>query len=141
MKSESAVKAPGPGPAFLSEAPRASLPMSFFLPAVALLLAAAFAAPFLAVKMADVGRAERLDLFHVHYAVPHATAAFLAAEMIGSSSQSGMGFLLIQSGQVMETEKVFASLVVLAIVGALIIKLQQWIDRKVAPWTAFRDGQ
>jgi len=63
----------------------------------------------------------------------------VAAEMIGSSSQSGMGFLLIQSGQVMETEKVFASLVVLAVVGALIIKLQQWIDRKVAPWTAYRD--
>jgi L-malate glycosyltransferase len=38
----------------------------------------------LAVKMADIGRAERLDLFHVHYAVPHATAAFLAAEMIGN---------------------------------------------------------
>jgi N-acetyl-alpha-D-glucosaminyl L-malate synthase BshA len=37
----------------------------------------------LAVKMAEVGRVERLDLFHVHYAVPHATAAFLAAEMIG----------------------------------------------------------
>jgi ABC-type nitrate/sulfonate/bicarbonate transport system permease component len=63
----------------------------------------------------------------------------VAAEMIGSSSQSGMGFLLIQSGQVMETEKVFASLVVLAVVGALIIKLQQWIDRKIAPWTAYRD--
>jgi L-malate glycosyltransferase len=40
----------------------------------------------LAVKMADVGRVERLDLFHVHYAVPHATAAFLAAEMIGNSA-------------------------------------------------------
>jgi len=40
----------------------------------------------LAVKMADVGRAEHLDLFHVHYAVPHATAAFLAAEMIGNSA-------------------------------------------------------
>jgi len=40
----------------------------------------------LAVKMADVGRAERLDLFHVHYAVPHATAAFLATEMIGNSA-------------------------------------------------------
>src|SRR5205814_8780009 len=40
----------------------------------------------LAVKMADVGRAERLDLFHVHYAVPHATAAFLAAEMIGKTA-------------------------------------------------------
>ncbi len=61
----------------------------------------------------------------------------VAAEMIGSSSQSGMGFLLIQSGQVMETEKVFASLVVLAVVGAIVIKLQQWIDRKVAPWTAY----
>lgn len=37
----------------------------------------------LAVKMAEVGQAHRLDLFHVHYAVPHATAAFLATEMIG----------------------------------------------------------
>ena len=37
----------------------------------------------LAVKMAEVGKAKALDLFHVHYAVPHATAAFLATEMIG----------------------------------------------------------
>jgi ABC-type nitrate/sulfonate/bicarbonate transport system permease component len=59
----------------------------------------------------------------------------VAAEMIGGSSQSGMGYLLINSGQVMETEKVFASLIVLAVMGAVIIKLQQWIDRKVAPWT------
>lgn len=40
----------------------------------------------LAVKMADVSRAERLDLLHVHYAVPHATAAFLATEMIGNAA-------------------------------------------------------
>jgi NitT/TauT family transport system permease protein len=58
----------------------------------------------------------------------------VAAEMIGGSSQSGMGYLLINSGQVMETEKVFASLVVLAVVGAVVIKLQQWTDRLVAPW-------
>lgn len=64
----------------------------------------------------------------------------IAAEMIGGSSQSGMGYLLINSGQVMETEKVFASLVVLAVMGAVIIKLQQWIDRKVAPWIA-HDGR
>jgi ABC-type nitrate/sulfonate/bicarbonate transport system permease component len=64
----------------------------------------------------------------------------VAAEMIGGSSQSGMGYLLINSGQVMETEKVFASLVVLAVMGAVIIKLQQWIDRKVAPWIA-HDGR
>jgi NitT/TauT family transport system permease protein len=64
----------------------------------------------------------------------------VAAEMIGGSSQSGMGYLLINSGQVMETEKVFASLVVLAVVGAIVIKLQQWTDRKVAPW-AHRDDR
>src|SRR5204862_869736 len=38
----------------------------------------------LAVKMAEVGQVNALDLFHVHYAVPHATAAFLATEMIGA---------------------------------------------------------
>jgi NitT/TauT family transport system permease protein len=61
----------------------------------------------------------------------------VAAEMIGGSSQSGMGYLLINSGQVMETDKVFASLVVLAVMGGVIIKLQQWFDRKVAPWVAY----
>ena len=65
----------------------------------------------------------------------------VAAEMIGGSSQSGMGYLLISAGQVMETEKVFASLVVLAVMGAAIIKLQQWADRKVAPWAAHRDDR
>lgn len=40
----------------------------------------------LAVKLAEVGHSERLDLFHVHYAVPHATAAFLATEMIGAGA-------------------------------------------------------
>ena len=40
----------------------------------------------LAVKMAEIGQAEQLDLFHVHYAVPHATAAFLATEMIGEGA-------------------------------------------------------
>jgi ABC-type nitrate/sulfonate/bicarbonate transport system permease component len=40
----------------------------------------------------------------------------------------------------METEKVFASLIVLAVVGAVVIKLQQWIDRKVAPWVSYHDG-
>jgi NitT/TauT family transport system permease protein len=63
----------------------------------------------------------------------------VAAEMIGGSSQSGMGYLLINSGQIMETEKVFASLVVLAVLGAVIIKLQQWGDRKIAPWADNED--
>ncbi len=58
----------------------------------------------------------------------------VAAEMIGSSGQGGMGYLLINAGQVMDTERVFASLVVLTLMGAFIIKGQQWLERKLAPW-------
>jgi N-acetyl-alpha-D-glucosaminyl L-malate synthase BshA len=36
----------------------------------------------LSVKMAEVSRDHALDLLHVHYAVPHATAALLARDMI-----------------------------------------------------------
>jgi NitT/TauT family transport system permease protein len=60
----------------------------------------------------------------------------VAAEMIGGSGQKGMGYLLIISGQLLETEKVFACLVVLAFVGAAIITLQEWLDRVIAPWAA-----
>src|SRR6266511_5287101 len=37
----------------------------------------------LAVKMTEVARSQQLDLFHVHYAVPHALAACLASQMVG----------------------------------------------------------
>ena len=36
----------------------------------------------LSVKMAEVSRDYRLDVLHVHYAVPHATAAILACSML-----------------------------------------------------------
>ena len=62
----------------------------------------------------------------------------VAAEMIGGSNQSGMGYLLIRYGQVMETEKVFAALIVLAVFGGVIIKTQQRIDRWIAPWAVRR---
>ncbi|HZL38935.1 MAG TPA: ABC transporter permease [Pseudolabrys sp.] len=58
----------------------------------------------------------------------------VAAEMIGGSSDSGMGYLLIHAGQVMETEKVFAGLIVLAVFGAVITNVQKRIDRLIAPW-------
>ena len=76
----------------------------------------------------------------LHLGMGIAIILVVAAEMIGGSSQGGMGWLLISSGQVMETEKVFASLIVLAVVGAVVIKLQQWIDRKVAPWVSYHDS-
>jgi N-acetyl-alpha-D-glucosaminyl L-malate synthase BshA len=41
----------------------------------------------LSVKMAEVSRDFRLDVLHVHYAVPHATAAILAREMLPADQQ------------------------------------------------------
>ncbi|QOY35824.1 N-acetyl-alpha-D-glucosaminyl L-malate synthase BshA [Anaerobacillus isosaccharinicus] len=39
----------------------------------------------LANKMAEVVKREKLDILHVHYAIPHAICAFLAKEMVGGS--------------------------------------------------------
>jgi L-malate glycosyltransferase len=41
----------------------------------------------LSVKMAEVSRDHRLDVLHVHYAVPHATAAILARSMLPPGQQ------------------------------------------------------
>ncbi|HEX9046802.1 MAG TPA: N-acetyl-alpha-D-glucosaminyl L-malate synthase BshA [Verrucomicrobiae bacterium] len=41
----------------------------------------------LSVKMAEVARSCRLDILHVHYAVPHATAAMLARSMLPPDQQ------------------------------------------------------
>ena len=41
----------------------------------------------LSVKMAEVARDHGLDVLHVHYAVPHATAAFLARSMLHREHQ------------------------------------------------------
>ena len=41
----------------------------------------------LSVKMAEVGRDFQLDILHVHYAVPHATAAILARSMLPPEQQ------------------------------------------------------
>lgn len=62
----------------------------------------------------------------------------VASEMIGGSGQTGIGYLLISAGQVLETEKVFACLLVLALVGGLIMKGQDYASRKLAPWAFAR---
>src|SRR6185503_2922099 len=41
----------------------------------------------LSVRMAEVSRDHRLDVLHVHYAVPHATAAILARAMLPPGQQ------------------------------------------------------
>ncbi|HCA81855.1 MAG TPA: N-acetyl-alpha-D-glucosaminyl L-malate synthase BshA [Bacteroidetes bacterium] len=39
----------------------------------------------LASKMVETAKYEKIDIFHCHYAIPHATSAFLAKEMLGNS--------------------------------------------------------
>ncbi|MCK5557126.1 MAG: glycosyltransferase, partial [Candidatus Hydrogenedentes bacterium] len=39
----------------------------------------------LAARMAEVAERQKLDLFHVHYAIPHATCAILA-KLIGENT-------------------------------------------------------
>jgi hypothetical protein len=43
----------------------------------------------LSVKMAEVSRDHGLDVLHVHYAVPHATAAILARSMLPAGTAPG----------------------------------------------------
>jgi N-acetyl-alpha-D-glucosaminyl L-malate synthase BshA len=40
----------------------------------------------LANKIVQVSREERLDIIHAHYAVPHATAGYLAREILGAAN-------------------------------------------------------
>ena len=40
----------------------------------------------LASKMVEVTAYENLDLLHVHYAVPHATSAYLAKQVLGEKA-------------------------------------------------------
>jgi L-malate glycosyltransferase len=40
----------------------------------------------LANKIVNVSRDERLDIIHAHYAVPHATAGYLARQILGASN-------------------------------------------------------
>lgn len=58
----------------------------------------------------------------------------IAAEMIGGSSALGLGGLLINAGQVLDTDRVFAILIVLALLGAAIMKGQEWLSRRAMPW-------
>ena len=56
----------------------------------------------------------------------------VAAEMI--ASQDGLGRVLIEAGAILETEKVFATLFVMGILGIVVTKVQDWVDSRFAGW-------
>jgi hypothetical protein len=41
-------------------------------------------------KIVQVSRDERLDIVHAHYAIPHATAAYLARQILGSKGSGAV---------------------------------------------------
>jgi len=41
-------------------------------------------------KIVDVVKYEKLDLLHVHYAIPHASAAYMAREILESGQELGL---------------------------------------------------
>jgi N-acetyl-alpha-D-glucosaminyl L-malate synthase BshA len=41
--------------------------------------------PALASKIVEVAKFEQLDILHAHYAIPHATSAYLAKQMLGAT--------------------------------------------------------
>lgn len=56
----------------------------------------------------------------------------VAAEMV--VGKLGLGARLYLSGQILETEQVFAVLIVLASLGIVVTKTQDWIDKRLGRW-------
>ncbi len=93
----------------------------------------------------DLGASERqiqIDVM-MHAATPSIFAGFrlgmgvaiiltVASEMI--AGQEGLGRILVESGAILETEKVFATLFLMAILGIVVTKAQDWVDVHFASW-------
>jgi ABC-type nitrate/sulfonate/bicarbonate transport system permease component len=56
----------------------------------------------------------------------------VAAEMIGA--ESGIGFLVLQAGNLMETTRLMVGIVVLSLLGVLSHWALTWLERRVVPW-------
>ena len=56
----------------------------------------------------------------------------VAAEMIGA--ESGIGFLVLQAGNLMETTRLMVGIVVLSLLGLLSHWSLTWLERLIIPW-------
>ena len=56
----------------------------------------------------------------------------VAAEMV--VGKVGLGARLYLAGQILETEQVFAVLIVLAVLGVVVTKAQDWVDVRLNQW-------
>jgi len=74
-------------------------------------------------------------LIGIRLSMAVAWIGLVVAELIGS--QSGIGFLINEAKQNMETDVIFVGIAVFAMVGKLIDSLMRAVERKYLHW---RDG-
>lgn len=97
----------------------------------------------------DLGASERQIQWKVVFpaALPSIFAGFrlglgvaiiliIAAEQV--ASRDGIGYRIYEAGQQQLVAKVFVGLIILGILGVIVTKVQDWIDRRVTPWATTR---
>ena len=75
----------------------------------------------------------------LHLGLGTSMVLVIAAEMVAGSN--GLGHMLVYAGQLLQTEQVFALLVVMTVLGWAVTRLQQQLDRVIAPWAVSNDKQ
>ncbi len=58
----------------------------------------------------------------------------VVGELFGS--QSGLGYRILVSSQYFQTDALLAGVVIFAVTGVLLVKIFEWLERRVAPWKA-----
>ncbi len=69
----------------------------------------------------------------IHISVGWAWAALMMAEIVGS--RSGIGFVIVQSQRLLQTDKVIAAIVVIGILGVVFDYLFRVLYKIFFPWT------
>ena len=60
----------------------------------------------------------------------------IAAELI--AAQSGLGYMIQLARTMLETEKVFAGMIIIGIIGFCMNALMSWVERRLTPWASQR---
>jgi NitT/TauT family transport system permease protein len=61
-----------------------------------------------------------------------ALLVIVTAEFVGA--KSGIGYLIWTSWQVFQVEKMYAGLIIIAVVGFATAVLLSWLERVIVPW-------
>lgn len=61
----------------------------------------------------------------------------IGAELI--AAQSGLGYMIQLARTMLETEKVFAGMIIIGVIGFGMNFFMSWVERKLTPWAAHRE--